>query len=162
MPAKHKNPNYKDRTAIAPYNFVPLPEKVLTVPPPAPRIGSKGTAVILIVNWKPVRHFMSPECSRPQELAAGTEAKDKPEHYSLDGGRTPAIPGSALRGLLRTLVEVVSYSKPGSVTKTHQVYRSIGDTTRHGTKSRERIMQEDQKNVFTPRVQAGYMRLRRR
>jgi CRISPR-associated protein (TIGR03986 family) len=158
MPAKHKNPNYKDRTAVAPYNFVPLPEKVLTVPSPAPQDRFEGYSGYFDCELETCTPLYVRGMLTPQEMAGGAEAKDKPEHFSLDGGRTPAIPGSTLRGLLRTLVEVVSYSKPGSVTKARQVYRSVGDTTRHGTKYRERIMQEDQKNVFTPKVQAGYMR----
>ena len=34
---RHQSPTYEDRVALAPYNFVPLPEKVLTVPRDATR-----------------------------------------------------------------------------------------------------------------------------
>ena len=34
MNLHHKNPSYKNRVAVAPYNFVPLPETILTLDNP--------------------------------------------------------------------------------------------------------------------------------
>lgn len=157
MPIKHVNPKYSDRTAIAPYNFVPLPPKILTVaePPPQDRLsGYSGYFDCELETCSPtyIRGMLT-----MANLKEGKEAKDLPAPFSLDGGKTPALPGSSLRGVFRSLIEIVTYSKPNSMTDQKQVYRAVGDTTRHGTKYRQRIMSEDAKNTFTPKVQAGYL-----
>ena len=55
------------------------------------------------------------------------------------------------------MVEIAGYGKIQPVTKQQLIYRSVGDTTSFGLRYRERLMQETQKNHFTPLVKAGYM-----
>lgn len=159
MTDQHKNPDYEDRTARAPYNFVELPIKALKVEDPADQDrfqGHTGFFDCEIETCSPlfVRGMLDPAKKiDPQKI------KDLPAPYSLDDGKTPAIPGSSLRGMLRTLIEVVSFSKPFAISNKKQIFRAVGDTTRHGTIYRNRIMQEDEKNTFTPLVQAGYIRV---
>ncbi len=45
-------------------------------------------------------------------------AKNTPEFFYTDSTEMPVIPGSSLRGMLRALVEIASYSKMAKVTQT--------------------------------------------
>jgi len=114
---KHKNPR-PNRAAKAPYNFVPLPEKVL----PAGELCEQNT-------YHTDRHTGWLDCvlttSSPLYVRCGVlpsqfdqvEAKDLPEFfYTNPDTLEPVIPGSSLRGMLRALVEIVSYSKFQPVT----------------------------------------------
>ncbi|MGQ9889928.1 MAG: TIGR03986 family type III CRISPR-associated RAMP protein [Aggregatilineales bacterium] len=160
----HTNPSYRDREALAPYNFVPLPAKPRTARPPlshdAFHIQEDGRPIYtgyftcLLVTETPC-FIRGPISAR--DLAEGRESKNNPQFFSLDGGHTPRIPGSSLRGLFRNLVEVISGARIPSLSDQAAVYRAV-DTTRLGIQYRARIMEETQKNWFAPRVQAGYIR----
>jgi CRISPR-associated protein (TIGR03986 family) len=163
MTRYHKNPSYEDRIALAPYNFVPLPERVLEAGADVSKpeshheyAGYTGCFECEIETCSPlyIRGMITDD-----DMKADKQGKDQPHFFSVDGGRTPRIPGSSLRGLIRALVEIVSYSKMRWVMNRRLVYRAV-DTTSLGRKYRERIMEEGAKNNFTPRVCGGYMRQR--
>jgi CRISPR-associated protein (TIGR03986 family) len=156
------NPTQEDRIAFAPYNFVPLPEKIIT----------------LSLNDLPDQDAYHPErlsgyldceleTSSPLYVRAArtTQASQKdvsPEafYYTHDPDH-PVIPGSSLRGLLRSMVEVVSYSKLSAVTNQKQIYRAVGDITDHGKHYRDLIMRDDgehnREKYYTPLVKGGYV-----
>lgn len=148
---KHKNPSrWADRQeALAPYNFVPLPEQIITVSiddlPDQneyhPRTFSGYLDNTLTVS--------SPLFTR--------SSKDTPDFFSVTPEGIPVIPGSGLRGLFRTLVEVVGFGKLQDVSANRLVYRSIGDTTSHGAAYRERFINESEDHYAVPRMRAGYM-----
>lgn len=157
---RHHNPNLENRVAIAPYNFVPLPETVLTtpinaIPPHDSYTGHTGYFDCELETCSPtyVRGMQTVD-----QMAAESAAPSEPS--SLDGGKTPFLPGSSLRGMVRTLMEIITYAKPGAVTKNQLVYRSVGDTSSQGEAYRNRLMATDPalKNHFTPKVKAGFMR----
>ena len=158
----------KEREALAPYNFIPLPEKVIT----------------LSVNDLPDQGYFHPnlltgyiDCElttsspifiraglRPDQAQSGKQSKDLPEFFYLTDKNEPRIPGSSIRGMLRTLVEIVTFSKIGAVSKNRLVYRSVGGTTNHDAHYRDQMMCLDReekvgKNVkyYTPRIRGGYM-----
>jgi CRISPR-associated protein (TIGR03986 family) len=160
----HKNPKQPDRIALAPYNFVSLP-------PGGPRIAEKPLSHdrYYLQSDDPAAYSGWFECTLTTETPCfirgpvpledymgGKDAKDKPEFFSLDG-QAPRIPGSSLRGLFRTLIEIGANARIGAITDQRLVFRAV-DTTRLGELYRKRIMHEDQKNWFTPNVQAGYIR----
>lgn len=157
-----------NREARAPYNFIPLPEKVITVS----------------VNDLPDQGVYNPnlltgyiECklttSSPlyvraglasKEAKSGKQSKEQPDFFYLNDKKQPVIPGSSLRGMLRTLVEIVTFSKIGSVSKTPLVYRSVGGTTNHDENYRFQMMKSDDKKYmpgatkhYTPRIKGGYL-----
>lgn len=114
----HQDPTEPHRTARAPYNFVPLPEKVLPAGEPCDQ-----------AVYHTDRHTGWLDCtlttSSPLYIRCGVlpsqfdqvQAKDLPEFfYTNPHTFDPVIPGSSLRGMLRTLVEIVSYSKFQPVT----------------------------------------------
>lgn len=177
---RHVNPTKE--IARAPYNFVPLPEKIVTIDPDTlpdqdrydPERHS-GTIECVITTASPiyVRAPLTPEEFERQERGEDDQApwrervRNKPDFFSIDPDKTPRIPGSSLRGMLRQLVEIISYSKVQWVSEQLLVYRAVGDTTTHGKKYRERIMREDKQRPnrnkkmawhYTPLVRAGYIK----
>ena len=121
---RHVNPTQE--IAKAPYNFVPLPEKVVTVDPATLPDQDRyhpdrhtGTIECVITTASPVyvRASLTPEESERQEreedkqMPWRQQVRNKPDFFSTDPDKTPRIPGSSLRGMLRQIVEIISYSK---------------------------------------------------
>lgn len=165
-PIRHQDPIQQGRKAHAPYNFVRLPDAVLK--PPEDRhheldqsaySGFSGYFEITLENSSPLytRGMLTPEQYARLGKKKNLEVAEKNElapFFSIDGRLH--IPGSSLRGLFRTLIEIVSFSKPHYVTDEHFMYRSV-DTSRHGANYRHRLYDEPVKNQLYPRYQAGYI-----
>ena len=157
-----------NREARAPYNFIPLPEKVIAVP--VKELPDQGI-------YDPQLHTGLIDCElttsspvyvraglTPVQAATKREAKDLPDFFYLNDKNQPVIPGSSLRGLLRTLTEIVTFSKIGAVSKTPLVYRSVGGTTNHDAHYRDMLMRLDREETqgkntkyYTPLMRGGYM-----
>ncbi len=159
---KHQNPKDEQNTATAPYNFVPLPEKIIPAKTPLPghdyydldyhtgHISCKLTSASPLY----IRCGVSP---------ADFNKKDKdqsPEFFTDPITGHPVIPGSSLRGMLRAMIEIVSYGKVQPVSNNRLIYRVIGDTTSFGNAYRDRLMREDAPREYTPLLKAGYMEKR--
>jgi CRISPR-associated protein (TIGR03986 family) len=71
------------------------------------------------------------------------DARLRPDPYSYPDG-TPAIPGSSLRGMVRTLVEILSFSKIQPVSQVKPFFRTVADD-RIGKAYRARMMRGGQK-----------------
>jgi CRISPR-associated protein (TIGR03986 family) len=108
-------PSHKSRpdTSIAPYNFVPLPEKVLPHPQERAEVRS------LHDRFREDRHTGWIELTITTETPLYTRCAYDPhgpgtnqQHFFHHGelGR-PVIPGSSLRGAIRALVEILGYGK---------------------------------------------------
>jgi len=133
MTSVHKNPSYKNRVAVAPYNFVPLPEAVLTLkdtPPPHDRYDVNlltGKLSCRLTTASP----LYVRAARTLDEYNHKNGDDKSEPITPSDpyyGQTKdelLIPGSSLRGMLRNLVEVVSYSRVSSVTKKTLFFRTV-------------------------------------
>jgi CRISPR-associated protein (TIGR03986 family) len=118
----------EDREALAPYNFVPLPERVV---PAEPRLTHD--------RYHEGRHTGRIECTLTtasplyvrsgltlEQLQAGLEAKDVPDFFALHQAGSPVIPGSSLRGMLRAMVEIAGYGKMEKVTdRPRFFYRAV-------------------------------------
>lgn len=152
---QHENPR-SDREALAPYNFVPLPEKVLRAEAGDLDAFSAG------------RHTGYFECDLTTEtplyvrcgLLPGqtTEGRERPDFFFTDPDNPePVVPGSSLRGMLRGLVEIISYSKVQPVTPQALIYRAVGDTSSLGERYRERLLTEIGSRKYEFRMHAGYM-----
>lgn len=176
----HNNPR-QERAAKAPYNFVPLPEQVVTVDPeslpdqdryyPDRHTGwidcELTTASPLYVRaaLEPEEFERSLDEKAEEELPWREQVRNKSDFFYTKDRLCPVIPGSSLRGMLRALVEIVGYGKVQWVTDRQLVYRAVGDTTSHGADYRERLMRSDGKGyedgkqhyLYTPLMQAGYM-----
>ncbi|RMD63957.1 TIGR03986 family CRISPR-associated RAMP protein, partial [Candidatus Parcubacteria bacterium] len=177
MNPKHHNPTRKRRDrrgnefwAHAPYNFVPLPEKVVTVDPdkiPGHDVytGYTGYIDCTLETRSPLytRCALDPDffarwADNIREMMKDDAAREQyAQFFHLDDAEQPVIPGSSLRGMVRALVEIAGYGKMQWVTNEPLVFRAVGDRTSLGDYYRRRLMKEDRARYFTPLVQAGYM-----
>jgi CRISPR/Cas system CSM-associated protein Csm3 (group 7 of RAMP superfamily) len=166
MNPKHIDEVPTDRRAIAPYNFVELPEKII----PSEPIPTHNC-------YHENRHTGKIECilttSSPLYIRCGMSSTDftkfggkSDEDVTNDDERSekrkilasffqnpanqyPTIPGSSLRGMLRTLVEIVSYSKIDKVADKQLIYRAFADTTSLGEFYRDRLLQEEGERQYS-------------
>ncbi|MGB5961448.1 MAG: TIGR03986 family CRISPR-associated RAMP protein [Coleofasciculaceae cyanobacterium] len=148
------------RRAVAPYNFVELPEKVVEAELPLPE-GDR---------YHPEHHTGRIECTlttesplyircglTTKEFEAGKEAKDLPDFFYTDPAsksEKPVLPGSSLRGMLRTLVEIVSFSKIDRVSDEHRLFfRAVASNP-----DQESWGKEYKNHVDPKKVKAGYLK----
>ena len=171
MNPRHNNPTGPGRIAHAPYNFVPLPERAVPAEKNLPDMDryyhERYTGVIEceIMTESPVyvRGMSEPDSYAEFKKTRLHEMSDERKRqyarfYSLDNNGLPAIPGSSLRGMVRSIVEVAAYGKMQWVTNKPLVFRAVGDTSSLGVYYRKLLMRDDEGGrKFTPLVQAGYL-----
>lgn len=132
MNPKHISKVPDARKAIAPYNFVELPEKVVEVT--AESLPQENR--YYLQNEK--RYTGRIECTlttesplyircglTKEEFECGVETKDLSDFFytnPLEKYTKPVIPGSSLRGMLRNLVEIVSFSKLDKVSDAQKFF----------------------------------------
>ncbi|HHY15825.1 MAG TPA: TIGR03986 family CRISPR-associated RAMP protein [Firmicutes bacterium] len=149
---RHVNPKTKDRIAFAPYNFVPLPNKVYTVADGFEIEGEKNKL------WKMHDQFVPGTCNGWIELTIETltplfirgpvtrkngewdrrDTRLRPDFFTTPQGK-PLIPGSSLRGMVRTLVEILSFAKIAPVTNERPFFRTVAND-RIGDAYRKRMI----------------------
>lgn len=176
----HNNPR-SENAAKAPYNFVPLPDQIVTVDPNSLpdqdrydpgrytgwldcRLTTESPLYIrAALEQKEFERTLDEkaEAKRPWD----EQVRNKPDFFYTTDRARPVIPGSSLRGMLRALVEIAGYGKMQWVTSRQLIYRAVGDTTSHGARYRDRLMHSDGEwaedgkrcHHYTPLMQAGYM-----
>lgn len=131
--------------AHAPYNFIPLPETTVSLnKPPAQdsyRDGLKNGYVdceITTLSPTYIRGMLDKDLyyylknTNTSEIAKDVNLKSRlAGFYSLaeDAKGFPCIPGSSLRGMLRNLVEIISFSRIHAVAKDPQIwYRDVANS----------------------------------
>lgn len=158
MNPKHSNldRNRPDRIAHAPYNFVPLPEKIVLAKLPLPSHDVyeeeryTGYLDCTLTTKSPVytRTALDPDFFRRwasdiqkmQEMMRDREARETyARFFHLDNLERPVIPGSSLRGMIRSLVEIAGYGKMKWVTENHLFFRTV-DNSAIGKYYRNRVM----------------------
>ncbi|MBT9146890.1 MAG: hypothetical protein DDT32_00637 [Syntrophomonadaceae bacterium] len=146
-----RNHNARPATAWAPYNFIPLNDKV--------------------VPAEEVPHFDRYHLERhtgyiTYELEAVTPLyihgrissnKDGPETGDFFApGKQTMIPGSSMRGMVRTLVEVISHGKFTNFEGDRRLYyRAVADSSSLGRAYREKMT--DAADYHYPRICAGFL-----
>ncbi len=136
---RHVNPTTPDRTATAPYNFVPLPNQIFTVDEGIPVDGVKIKPWECHDRFVPGTHSGWIECTielltplyvrgavvqRAGQHGDSRDARLRPDPYCTPDGR-PAIPGSSLRGMVRALVEVLAFAKVQPVSPAKPFFRTV-------------------------------------
>lgn len=174
MIPKHKNPTRwehverngraeKRDAALAPYNFVPLPDMVVKID-----LNQLPDHDVYAVNhlsgWLDCTLTTSSPIYirgmlKPDQYGNNKDSKNLPEFFYVDDANKPVIPGSSLRGLLRNMVEIAGYGKMTEVSKKRLVYRAVaeGDGTSHGRAYRDRFMKDMGNGDYVPLTHAGYM-----
>lgn len=119
------------RDATAPYNFVPINKTVVSPPEGLPQfdryIGYTGYIDLDIETLTPlyIRDAYTLEEDKKANKREGGKKWENPEFFSPQGKLT--IPGSSLRGMVRNLVEIVSFSRMEYIDNSTFYYRTMGD-----------------------------------
>lgn len=172
MNPKHTNPKREDRTAYAPYNFIPLPEAVVPAESPSPSHDTyysdrfTGYIECTLETKSPVytRAALDPDFFRRwaddiQRMMQNPEARETyAQIFHLDDAQRPVIPGSSLRGMIRSLVEIVGYGRVKWVTDRRLFFRTV-DNTAVGQHYRSRMMNKVEGGIlrFDPRAYRYYI-----
>jgi len=139
----HRNnqPQNQTKEAIAPYNFVPLNECVVKAqdPPPFDRYyDNRYTGYI----------DLTIETLTPLYIRNTIEiGKSDPDDFFNVNGQYK-IPGSSLRGMIRTLVEIVSFGKFHYFDDDRLYYRGLADVSN---------LKNYYNNKIRNNVKAGYL-----
>lgn len=184
MLPKHNNPTSEGRTAKAPYNFVPLPDRPFTAadgqsilnPDQGVYDAEKrltGWIDVQLETHAPlyVRGPLTPDDHKTKEHQEADpndrtphlkKLRNKPDFFHTGDPNAPVIPGSSLRGMIRTICEILGHGKFSPVPDRPLVYRAVGDMSSHGEEYRKLLMDEEpgKKNWFTPKYRGGFIRRR--
>ena len=179
MAIKHSNPTKprRDRQgnetwARAPYNFVPLPEKIALARPPLNHDayhpdGLTGWIECTLETCSPtyvrgmftVEQFARLGNKKQDELNKAEKEERSPffatSEAKIDGYEVPVIPGSSLRGMVRALVEIIGYGRVRWVGKEPTF------TFRAVAASKDDPLRDPYRDVLGPfgaNVRAGYLR----
>lgn len=140
---RQNNPEPR-QDAHAPYNFVPLPERAVDV---REQWGDKPTWTEETLDQALPSHnvFLSDRCHGYFDVTLTTESplyirgmltrdeaenkeanRNKPDFFHKGDANSPIIPGSTLRGMIRSLVEIVTWSKLTRVSDSPKIfYRAV-------------------------------------
>lgn len=159
-------------SAVAPYNFIPLNEKVITVeeseiPAFNTYKGYDGYLDLEITAQSPIyiRRNLKPEELKKEEKFGHNNKSNEAIEFknSLSGFNRPAnaayrIPGSSLRGMVRTMYEVVTYSKMTMLDDHKLYYRSFADASSELQKEYSSRMIDNVRGAYRAKVSAGFLR----
>ncbi len=132
MTLKHTNPTKTrwdkkarmETTAVAPYNFIPLPEKMVEAKPPLSHdryhpepVGVTGWIECELETCSPTyirgmlteKQFAAFGQAGPDKLTE--EQKTKMAAFFGVAENTPLLPGSSLRGMIREIMEIVGHGR---------------------------------------------------
>ncbi|HEY2090408.1 MAG TPA: TIGR03986 family CRISPR-associated RAMP protein [Thermoanaerobaculia bacterium] len=162
----HVNPTKPERTFFAAYNFIPLPDKVLSVSEDTAFDCDAGGSKKKV--WEVHDRFLhgtlsgwidldikteTPlyiRCGVAPEHAADPEPRSNPHRQEFfhhgeppAGDPLPVIPGSSLRGMVRGLVEIASFGKvqwfSGAGEPKRLAYRGVADSSSMGKEYRAQL-----------------------
>lgn len=133
MPLPH-HVNPPTGASHAPYNFVPLPQRVLfadTGPNPHPWEAHDRWLPGTQSGWFDIEvKALTPLYTKGplRRRGQGWVSDDDHASWCTPDGR-PAIPGSSLRGLLRSMVEILAFAKVQPVSDRKPFFRTVGPDT---------------------------------
>jgi len=177
---KHIDHVPDNRQAVAPYNFVELPNKIVEAQPLPDGDRYYDHKEEQSQSNKIKRYTGRIKCTltlesqiyircgwNPEDFAKYSESsfKDLPEvlrqtranffHHPTD--LSPVIPGSSLRGMIRSLLEIISFGKTKLVSNKRFTFRAVADSkTSLGKEYRKYFLNQPQGNPDY-KIKAGYM-----
>lgn len=173
MNPKHITPKLKNNRAFAPYNFVELPDEnklVTSLELPTKNCYDKqrqtGYILCNLVTETPlyIRNGLSPDdfkkfgdltCNH-EEISRLTSEEQKrwTDFFNNPNDNLPIIPGSSLRGMLREIIEIVTYSKIDQVSGHQKLFFRAVATPKEDPLTKE----YEQKLYEVNQVKAGYLK----
>lgn len=163
----------EDRRAIAPYNFVELPEKVVEAELECNgklRDNDRyypdrhtGKIICTLKTESPlyIRCGLTPADfaafgDTPNDQLTDEQRKKKAEFFQPPSKLLPVLPGSSWRGMLRTLVEIVSFGKIERVSNQQKFFfRAVAAESDDPLRERYK----DYIGNMAKNVRAGYLEL---
>ncbi len=137
--------------AYAPYNFVPLNREVVEINPEIPdadKYHSDRYTGWIDVKIEAITPLYIRGTLTQEEVEAGKESKDKPDFFAPVN--RIRIPGSSLRGVIRNLVEIVSYGKFHFIDKNRRLYyRGLADRSNLREEYQRRMSSHDRRSRRT-------------
>lgn len=159
---KHIRKVPNNKKAIAPYNFVELPDKIVPAElEPDGKLRDNN-------RYYSDRHTGRIECtlttSSPlyircgltqEEFKDGKEAKNLPDFYYIDPiTKKPVLPGSSLRGMLRNLIEIITFSKISQISDFKRLFfRAVATLPKDDS-----LAQAYRQYIDSSKVKAGYLK----
>lgn len=128
--------------AHAPYNFVPLNTSIVEADPKQPqdKYYSDRLSGHIDCDLETLPPIYIRDSLTEDEVQKGIEAKNKSDFFSP--ADTVRIPGSSIRGMIRSLVEIVSWSRFGFFEDKNLYYRSFADIS---------SLRDEYKNSMNPK-----------
>jgi CRISPR-associated protein (TIGR03986 family) len=166
----------EDRRALAPYNFVELPEQVVEAELECNgklRDNDRyypdrhtGKIICTLKTESPlyIRCGLTPADfaafgNTPNDKLTDEQRKKKAEFFQHPSKLLPILPGSSLRGMLRTLVEIVSFGKIERVSDQQKFFfRAVAAESDDPLRERYK----DYIGNMAKNVRAGYLELDKR
>ncbi len=147
-----------DKYVGAPYNFVPLWEKVIKLDPEKDRISHASAEQELIsgeINYKLT-------AKTPIIISEGKKDKGIPEQFIKNPSGQYAIPGSSIRGLIRNNAQILSLSSlADDIDDYTLMYREVGGAkeTSMNKDIYDTTLGSDKNISVLKKVKAGYIEL---
>ena len=141
--------NIKDMpVAKAPYNFVPLNNSVVEAEqiPDFDKYHSDRYTGCIEIELKTLT---------PLYIRNSDNDKNKEVDF-FNVNAKYMIPGSSLRGMVRTMVEIMSFGKFGFFNDERLNYRAVGDTSTLGNDYREMLLEVE--NNYSYKFKAGILK----
>lgn len=151
----------QDIYSKAPYNFVPLNEKVVIVDkiPDFDKYHPDRYTGYIDIEIEALTPLYIRDTLTEQEYKEKIEIEKEGKQYInpdfFSPGGLPRIPGSSLRGMIRTMVEIMSFGKFGFFEDLRLYYRAL-DISKLGEDYRNKMA--DTKNYNFPKFKAGLLR----
>lgn len=127
-----------DRQMKAPYNFIPLPEKVLKAYDresdiPGHDIYKKELLAGHINLEIRTETYLYTRCAYRPEFADRKihQCEERQQFFHHGDAEKPVLPGSSIRGMLRSLMEIIGYCKTTGqrIHDERLIYRDVAGTT---------------------------------
>jgi CRISPR-associated protein (TIGR03986 family) len=148
----------KQVSAVAPYNFVPLPSQTVVADTPPAQNGDLGFSGYITCRLKTLtplytRAAMSADQYRQwagqirEMMADEALRREYAQFFHVDDKNRPVIPGSSLRGMIRSLMEIICFGRFQSVTEKQLFFRTM-DNSSVGDHYRSRMMNNVEAGVL--------------
>ncbi len=148
------------KIASAPYNFVPLPNKIAKVAEIAAELTGHDSCKASLHTG----HFeVKLETLTPLYIRAGRDSnsskdsKENPDFFYVDAANNPVIPGSSIRGMLRNMLRIVSSGKIEGVSEKKLFFRAMDKSSLRTYYSRRMYESGSRRDNPKTAVKSGFL-----